>query len=400
MLKDVVGRQQFNSVIKYYLEKHAYGNVDSKDFLIAFHEKLGLSLDWFWKQWVYQGGEPSYEIELEEGSDFVEFNVKQVHETNDLVGLFKMPIVFEIQYKDGTKERKSVIIEEQQQNVRFQKMEGKKLDFALFDADSRVLKSVSFNKPVEMLMAQAEKAEHMMDRYDAIVALKGNDMEQLKTLYIQQFRNEKFHGIRSEILHQLMQADIPEHDEILIEAINDKDVELRKSVLEYTGTISPDLEKEFMKLLTDPSYQLIESALEKLSFDFPQNTDKYLEITKNEKGNRSHNVRVKWLQIAYAHTGNKEYLNELIEFASPSHEFLTRVNAAKALGALNYLDEKSLGYLMDANISFNRRLSSPVEATLDNFYAQHRYKHMIHSYVTSNKWNKHELERMKKYQLR
>ncbi len=43
MLKYVVGREQYNAAIKYYLEKHAYGNVDSKNLLIAFHERLGLS---------------------------------------------------------------------------------------------------------------------------------------------------------------------------------------------------------------------------------------------------------------------------------------------------------------------------------------------------------------------
>ena len=64
MLKYVVGREQFNAAITYYLEKHAYSNVDSDDLLTAFHDKLGLSLDWFWEEWMYKGDEPHYLVDF------------------------------------------------------------------------------------------------------------------------------------------------------------------------------------------------------------------------------------------------------------------------------------------------------------------------------------------------
>ncbi len=47
MLRYVVGDDEFNLAVKYYLETHPYQNVDSEDLLIAFHETLGVSLDWF-----------------------------------------------------------------------------------------------------------------------------------------------------------------------------------------------------------------------------------------------------------------------------------------------------------------------------------------------------------------
>jgi aminopeptidase N len=63
MLKYVCGgRDAYNKAIKAYLEKHKYENVDSHDLLISFEETLGLSLDWFWEEWVLRGGEPDYRV--------------------------------------------------------------------------------------------------------------------------------------------------------------------------------------------------------------------------------------------------------------------------------------------------------------------------------------------------
>nr|MDQ3073659.1 M1 family metallopeptidase [Bacteroidota bacterium] len=57
MLKYVVGREQYNRVVAHYLKQHAYGNVTTFDFMDAFHDVLGINLDWFFNQWIYNGGE-------------------------------------------------------------------------------------------------------------------------------------------------------------------------------------------------------------------------------------------------------------------------------------------------------------------------------------------------------
>lgn len=400
MLKDVVGDEQFKAVIKYYLQKHAYSNVDSEDLLIAFHEKLGLSLDWFWNQWVYKGGEPSYKVELEESSEYIDFNVKQVHERNELLGLFRMPIVFELHFSDGTEFSKEVWVGNEHHSIRFEKPKDKELSYALFDPNSRILKSVEFNKSPSMLKNQAANAEHMLDRYDAIQALNTQDILGLKDFYLQQFKKEEFFAIKNEILNQLMLPTISEYPEIVQMAINDKDVEVRKAVLDNSLIIPANLESEYVKLLKDSSYQIIEKTLELLSFDFPENRQKYLEITKNQKGNRGHNVRIKYLEIAYFESGDEKYINELIGYLSASHEFSTQINAAAALENLNYLNDKAIEYLLDARLSFNYRLNSAMKNTLDHFYAQHKYKKMIHTYVTAREWDVKEYSRIHEYMQR
>lgn len=400
MLKDVVGREQFNAVIKYYLQKHAYGSVDTEDFLTAFYEKLGLPLDWFFEEWVYRGGEPAYEVNLQQDSDFLEFDVKQVHERNDLVGLFKMPIDFVVQFKDGTKLEKTVWIEEQQESVLFDIPEGKEVAFALFDPDSRILKSLDFPKSKQMLLAQAEFAEHMIDRYDALVELRTYPKDSaLMEFYMKRFDKETFFGIRNEILSQLMIQPSEVYAEIVTKAINDEDVEVRRAVLQNTLVIPEHLEAEYVKLLSDSSFQIIENALGTLSFYFPENTAEYLDATKDVIGNRSHNVRVKWLEIAYAESGEEKYLEELVSYLSPSHEFLTRINAAEALQRLNVLTPRSLSYLVDAIMSRNNRLYSPSKESLQHFYAQREYKKMIYDYVGSKQWKDWQFNRLRDFML-
>ena len=100
------------------MEKHAYENVDSEDLLIAFHETLGYSLDWFWEQWIYKGGEPSYNINYKRILQDITFIVEQIHDTSELVGLFKMPIVFEIHFTDSTSIRETQWIEKQKEEVK------------------------------------------------------------------------------------------------------------------------------------------------------------------------------------------------------------------------------------------------------------------------------------------
>ncbi|MFM2286528.1 MAG: hypothetical protein RLZZ543_2025, partial [Bacteroidota bacterium] len=101
MLKYVVGREEFNRAINHYLKSHVYDNVDSEDLLIAFHETLGYSLNWFWEQWVYRGGEPVYQVKAESTTASTQFTVSQLQEKLPYVGLFKMPILFEVHFTDG-----------------------------------------------------------------------------------------------------------------------------------------------------------------------------------------------------------------------------------------------------------------------------------------------------------
>ena len=331
MLKDVVGRDQFNVAIKYYLEKHAYSNVDTDDLLVAFHESLGLSLNWFWEEWIYKGGEPSYKVDFEQKGTLAYFDVKQVQKQNNLVGLFDMPITFTIQFKGGSALNKTVRIDKQSQRLSINIPEGEEISFVLFDPNNRVMKSVDFNKSQKMLLAQAAGAEHMLDRYDAIVALSTMEFEGKEVFFMERFEKETFHGIKSEIITLILPLLNENSSKLAALGINDSDVKVRKAVLNNTLRIPVNLEPEYRKLLKDSSYQVIEKTLELLAFYFPGNHVEYIKITADEIGNRSHNVRIANLKVRLIQSADEAAWKELKTYTSVSYEFLTRIKAAKAL---------------------------------------------------------------------
>jgi aminopeptidase N len=327
------------------------------------------------------------------------FHLKQVHETNDLVGLFKMPINFEVYYADGSADRKRVWVEDQAQRISFDLELTKKVDYVLFDPNSEVMKKVTFNKSTEMLLSQAEKAEQMIDRYDAIVALGERSFEGKSDYLLRRFIAEDFYGIKNEIIKQLMPQMDEKSLEIIKLALADEDSDVRKAALENTVRISTELEPEYRKLLRDSSYQVIEKTLELLAFYYSQHMDEYFALTSGVKGDRSHNVAITRHKLAYANNGNAEDLEQLVDFTSNSYEFLTRVKAAKALKEVNVLNEKALSNMLNATFSFNRRLSGPVSSVINHFYEQREFKQLIFDYVTAQEWDSDEFKKVSKYYL-
>ncbi len=386
MLRYFVGNEGYRKSIKRYLQHHAYANVDSDDLLNAFQDELGMPLDWFWEEWVFKGGEPMYNVSYEDqtlqGKRFTQFVVTQTHVVNDLIGLFKMSFVFEVHYTDGSVDSKTEWIEKESHVVKVANASGKTIDYVLFDPNSEVIKTVSFIKPFEMLKAQSLKAPKLLDRYDAVLAMKNLTLNQKRDALIEAFQKNTFHGIRSEIVSQMILDKNDKGIQLIKQALHDKDVQVRKSVIINTPYIAY-LVSDYEDLLLDSSYVTIATALEKLCFQFPQNTQKYLDKTKDLEGTSGRNVRVKWLEIAYASSNEKKHVDQLVKFVSNSYEFLTRTNAMVSLRKLNYFDEEALDNCINAVVSSNGRLAGPAAETIKYFFAQPKFKKMIVEGVAS-----------------
>lgn len=386
MLKYVVGREQFNAAIKYYLEKHPYQNVDSDDLLTAFHEKLGLSLDWFWEQWIYKGGEPHYQVDFQSKKGKGTFRVEQVHDVEDLTSNFKMPIEFEVHYKDGSFDQRKVWIENDTTEVVFE-LGKRKVDYVLFDVNSQIMKNVSFPKSKEMLKAQAAKAKHMIDRYDAYVDLDTLKFKKKDQFFRDQFFKEEFHGVQSLLVKYFLREKNDFSNEVIKTALNHPSVEVRRTAVNFTAEWNETLAQDYEARLKDSSYAIIANALEILTVLNPTKVQNYLETTKEVMGNRSKNVRITWLKIATLVYRDKQYIDELVDYTSDSFEFLTRANAANALKDINLLNEKAIANMIDCLFHFNGRLRNPVRKVLDAFNEQEKYHNMIQSYIDTKQWD-------------
>jgi aminopeptidase N len=394
MLKYVLGsREAYNKAVHHYLNKHGYGNVDSHDLLEAVEESSGMSLEWFWDEWLYRGGEPNYRVDLYEEAGGIEWVITQHPLPGGVTGykdgLFRMPVVLEAHYTDGSVTQGTVRVEHATEVLRMPKPAGKTLAYALFDPASHILKTVSFPKPASMLLAQATDAEAMIDRYDALVALRGTAVGAKHDVLLEVFRRDRFFATRVEALNQLA-ADTSGSATALIRiAMGDSDVVVRKAALATVDAYTPRalaLLPAIGGLLRDSSYDLVDAALQKLAEIRPEGLKSWLAGTRGMVGVSGRNVEVRWLELSWRATRDEQAARQLVGLCGPGYEFRTRVGAMNALRRMDYFDEQLAANLFDAIFSANTRLSGPATDVLNYFFGQDRWRRTIVLRVRNGHW--------------
>lgn len=370
MLNYVVGEEQYKRGLNHYLKNHAYGNVQTNDLMMAFHDKLGITLDWFFDQWVYRGAEPHYEVnylDVKGNSRYTQINVKQIHLVDEVVGYFKMPVVFEVNYTDGSKESIKEWVQGNSTTVQVPNKNNKEIAFVLFDPGNEILRQLTFKKSTAELKAQALKAAHMIDRYDALLGLREVSIDEKRETLIEVFNKETFHATRSEAISQLAKDKDGRSLEILRKAFTDKDVNVRQAAINALDA-QGDWIDYFKKSLTDSSYNVIRAALTKLGEQQPADINTWLQSTDNLYGH-NHDLRIKWLELAIR-SGKDNHKAELIDYSSRQFEFRTRNASFAALKSLNLFNEQVANNLLNAAMSPNGRLKGPAVETLQYFMQQ------------------------------
>ena len=389
MMVSTFGADAFRRVIGSYLRTHAYANVETNDLYQAFQDVLGYSPDWFFSQWITRGGEPQYAVRFDddvrtEGARASVLAVTQSQRQDGLVGLFRMPVTFEVHYTDGSSSRLTRTIESENTVITVPTPAGRTVAFALFDPGGLILKSVDFPKPPAMLRAQVAGAPLMIDRYDALTAMRTWPMEEKRDLLARTFDRETFHAMREEVLAQVAGDTAAGTIALLRQGLRDRDAGVLEAALRSSAAVLPAVRSDAELLLRDSSYVAEARALELLCAHFPGETPRYLAATKDDRGTGS-TVSVLWHEINAAR-GDSSSIAALVDCAGVSHEFLTRVNALEALKRLGYCDAPLVGALFSAMAHPNPRLHGPAAAVAAYFMEQARYREALREYYRSHTW--------------
>lgn len=379
MLRYVLGDAEFKKVIKYYLEKHRYGNVETNDLYQAVQDVLGQSPDWFFEQWIYHGGEPNYRVSYTTTNKQIRLKVEQLQELTPLIGLFKMPVNIAVYYKNGTSAIQQIWVSKQSEDFIIENAVGADIDYILFDPNNKILKKITFEKSLNEWLSQAQKAPAMIDRYDAMVALRKFTLQQKREALVYSFLHETFYGIRNEIIKQLMESD--ETHELVKSRIANEDPETIKFFLGNFNEVPNGFLYYYEGWLKHPSNDIVLTTLQKVCESHPEKTADYLVITKNRLG-QNNNIRIKWLEMAIqGGIGVTDNTYALTQFTGAAYEFKTRVAAFEALKRLNICTPEIINHGFEALSSFNGRLAGPVKAVLDYYVQQNTYKQwMIQEY--------------------
>lgn len=381
MLRYVMGEQEFKNFIAHYLNKHRYAVVEWNDLKVAIRESTGQTLDWFFDQWIHRGGEPLYEIswqerETKEGTRNTALNIRQAHETNALIGYFKMPVNIHVYYQDGSIDSVNTWISEAFTRIEIPNKDKKSVAFVLFDPNRNILKQVKFERNRDELFAQFSRAKNMIDRYDALTELRTIAIADKRSLLSEAFDSEKFHLIRNEIISQLAadSASLP----LLIKAAADNDPLVRRALVQQIKTVPATLKPALITLLDDRSYQVILLTLELLCYHFPAEASGFLEKTNAIRGNQFENVRIKWLEMSWEYQRDSSALEQLVNFSNINrYDNPVVVQAINALKRINHLDARHLQHLISAATYWSDPVKQPAKTALTFYAEQNRYRRMI-----------------------
>ncbi|MEK6301938.1 MAG: M1 family metallopeptidase [Acidobacteriota bacterium] len=117
MLRHILGDQAFFDSLKDYRQRHAFANASTGDLQQVFEDHYGSTLDWFFQQWIYATGRPSYKVSTDiEPSNtstgyVVTVTIKQ-KQSQEIPGrsqsVYIMPLDVTVHFEDGSSYTESV----------------------------------------------------------------------------------------------------------------------------------------------------------------------------------------------------------------------------------------------------------------------------------------------------
>jgi hypothetical protein len=235
-----------------------------------------------------------------------------------------------------------------------------------------------------MLQAQGASAPLMIDRYDAVRAMRAIPLPLKRDDLIRAFAREKFHAIKSEVVAQLASDPDPRSSDLLRKAAEDPDAPVRASVIRSLDAIPAALKPACETLLRDSAYTTVALALEKLCAQFPENAPRYLALTKDDHG-IGNQLKILWHELN-ARRGVASSIDSLTAYCSVSYEFRTRINALEALQRLNACTDALIPHLFSALTHFNARLRAPAGTVCACFLQQTALRERLMRYYRSHAW--------------
>ncbi|MGF7231542.1 M1 family aminopeptidase [Arachidicoccus sp.] len=264
MLRHYVGDAAFFKSLNLYLNENKFGTGEAQQLRLAFEKITGRDLNWFWNQWYYGAGNPNLDITYAY-DDTAKTSTVTIEQTQKGEQIFKLPIDIDI-YHGTDKIRHSVWMTQQKQSYTFNV--GEKPDLINVDGDKILLASKDDHKTLAEFINQYKLAGNYVDRKEAIDFAAQNVKEPGAKDFLMKALNDKFHGLRSDVLQETdpqvyTNADF---DKIAEMAKTDPDRIVRSQaidVLSYTKDVK--YEPIYLAGVKDSSYSVAGSSLLALS---------------------------------------------------------------------------------------------------------------------------------------
>jgi aminopeptidase N len=239
--------EPFFQALHHYLTAHHAQAADTDNLIDAIRQTTGDELDWFFREWVFMSGHPDYRLEAtyDAAKKAEKLVITQTQKTNTGTPIFNMPLEFAFYGPNG--ERKKVRLVNDLERQTFDVPLEFEPQWVDFDPDNFIDKTVKFDKPVDALIAEAEKDPSMMSRLWAAQQLGTPAREGGATSISPDARvnalarvlsSDEFYAVRAAAAISLGTIGSQEARAALLMALQQPDSRVRTAVVEALGSLS------------------------------------------------------------------------------------------------------------------------------------------------------------------
>jgi aminopeptidase N len=377
---------EFSTAIQTYLGKHAFRNVETRDWLAALEEE-GCNLNAFSHFWIENPHEASYLVkEVKHTSKRLDILLRERS-----VGANPHHPSIQLVYKNGTEQE--IALDTGLTSIPLLP----DLWYWNFNPNMQQLAQVDETKEADSWMAQyahASQASYkhgLLNRYEAIQNLNAGEARS----FLLRVLNEKqeFYAVRALAAQKLLAHNyaryIAKVRNVLLENSNDPVYEVQQNI---------PLKKELLSLINDQSESTLE-VLEALSFAgsydlreqimFKRLQLKQPEANRwlydvryaQEPGIQGENVYISSLGLRVLLFKDTLALQAVIDRTTPAYDFLTRINAIECMQVLNHCEASMLPAYFEALFNTNRKLLRTARTALQTLYKQEANRVLIEAYI-------------------
>ena len=276
MLRHYLGPQRFWAAIHFYLVRHALGTAITEDLREAVLHATGENLTWFWDQWLYSAGLPTFVVSAryDAGLHEVALGVRQTQgdsasadSTDSTGGRFTTPAVFRmpVTIRVGTADSDIVTRAElnaREQSITIQGVRGPPT-MVVFDDGNGILKQLEFDQPTPWLAVQLRRDPNLWNRAWTISELRRRSTDSAAAVALVDAALHADYALtRQEAVEALSAFPRRWVGEATVTATHDTSAAVRLAAASTVGKVdSLGARDQLRSLLHDPSYEVRAAAL-------------------------------------------------------------------------------------------------------------------------------------------
>lgn len=351
MLRSLVGDDVFSEILETYLERHAYGSVETADLQRVVEEVTGHAYDGFFDQWVFRAGHPVIDLTYQYDPDarVTRVSVRQVQQGDLVPSAFSFPLTLEVQTLAGAT-RHDVTVS--QRTHEFSLESAMPPRFVLPDPDFQLLAAFHVDQPASAWIAQLRSALEPVSRIHAARALAHFVDEPALLVGLRTaFAAERVPQVRTEIVKIFgLLPESQAREQAILAATGDAAATVRleavRALAGLTGSQAA-IERALEAAHSDPSYSTQAAAVVTLARLGAPNALDVIRSALITPSFREVVRRAAFDALPYVDLPAQESLRLASAYGAPGQPTEARTGAIRYLGYLAQRHERALELLLD-----------------------------------------------------